>query len=559
MKCALTILWIILFPLATFTMDPQKILASMSIEQKIAQLIIAATISNEEKNQETIQVWKEWSPDTRLDQAYAEHLIKNRHIGGVIFYGNNTSAQEQKQIITHLQSLSPLPLFFVLDTETGLHNRLSKETVTSYPCAMALGAIQDCSLLYQLGVMLGNQLKALGVNFACSPVCDINWAPNPIIGARSFGENKYNVAKHAIALMQGLQKSGIIACAKHWPGHGRVDKDSHEELPLVSSSLRYILTHDLYPFKKLIDGGVKSVMLAHLEIPALEKQKGLPSSLSHAIATTLLKKKLGFKGIVITDAMCMKGVTGYAKPGKRELMALQAGADLILCPEQPEVVIAYIAKAMHKGKISEKEINRKGLKVLKAKAEMIGQKDQTKLSLEDLQSEEAKKLKQQLFAKSITLAKSNKKNPFWLANGNQAVITIGDDASPFEEVVTKHAMPCHAISQTFDDQERAKLQPFIENNKHIIISIHTMNWDQKENYGIPARCFELLEHLKKAGKEVTVVVFGSPYSIPQFKNADNILVAYQNDEGAQKAAAEIICGVQQAEGKLPIQIINEEL
>ena len=338
------------------------------LRARIAQLCIVAAISNEEKNQEFMQRWAEWQPLQRLDHEYAAHLIQDEKVGGVIFFGGNTTAQEQFERTNYFQSLTDEPLFIALDAELGLSSRLDVETVTRFPRNMTLGAVQDPQLMYQLGYEIGCELQAIGVHINCAPVVDVNYNPlNPIIGNRSYSSDPELVALLGIAFMRGLQDAGIITSAKHFPGHGDTTADSHEQLPLISHDLQRLTAIELYPFKKMIEAGVKSIMLAHLEVPALEKEPGMPSSLSYAVVTTLLQQQMNFNGLIVTDALCMKGVTEYAQSGEVELKALLAGADIILCPVDPVKAIDCIEQAVHNGIISEDEINRRVIKVMQAK------------------------------------------------------------------------------------------------------------------------------------------------------------------------------------------------
>lgn len=531
--------------------DPQEVFAQLSLRKKIAQLCIVAAVSNEEKNKELMQRWHEWA-SYRLDHASVQDLIKNHHIGGVIFYGHNTTAQEQAALTKHFQAISDTPLFVALDTETGLHNRLDDESVIVYPCAMALGAIGNPRLIYKLGAEIAEQLKAIGVHIAFSPVVDVNDNPiNPIIGLRAFGSEKGLVAMMGLALMNGLQDHGIVACAKHFPGHGDTSKDSHEELPTANQDLAIAL----YPFQKLIDAGVKSVMLAHLEVPALEKQKGLASSLSHAIATRLLQYKMGFRGLVITDALGMKGASDCAQPGQLELQALQAGNDILLCPVDAAKAIDYIEQAVKEGKISEEEINKKVMKVLHAKAWAFSHANADNKPIEEvLQSRHAQELQETLFAKSITLAKRSCENPFASDNERKVIISIRKEAHVVKTNTDMFGTEIHAFEVSADREIDPQMDDAIDNAQHVIVTIHTMNRFADKNYGIEDTLLNFVASLKKEGKQVTVVLFGTPYAIPLVQNADNILVAYQNWPAAHKAVADIITGKQAATGILPVKV-----
>ncbi len=535
--------------------NPKEILAQMTQEEKAASLLVVAAVSNEEKNQQLMERWKAWA-NYRLDKAYIEDLIKNHKIGGIIFYGGNTTPQEQKQLTDHYQSLSKNRLIIALDIENSLRNRLNKKCVVNFPCAMTLGAIQDKKLLKKLGYEIGTQLKQLGVHWTYGPVADVNTREeNPIIGLRSFGSDPENVSACAIALMEGLQAAGIFACAKHFPGHGDSQTDSHQELPTISHPIARLYCVEWEPFRAIIKAGIKSIMTAHLEVPALEPEKGKPSSLSHNIVTRLLKQTMKFKGIVVTDALGMKGASNWAPEGELEVQALKAGNDVLLCPVNPLAAIKAIVEAVKSGRLSQKELDDKVLKVLKAKKQMFRHEHHTQEDLEkSLQSKEARALKKELFASAITLAQSKKENPFEKLTGKEAVVVISNDEKNMFELTikTKNMSTAHFPYDVSQEALTIFADTVKKGHDHFIISLHDMNWDVRENYNINPCVITLIDQLKKMGKQVSVVLFGSPYSASQFKNADNIIVAYENDEDAQEAAAHVVCGVRKATGILPV-------
>lgn len=558
----LLIFFNLFYTISLFAKNPKEILAQMTDEEKAASLLIVAAVSNEEKNETLIEQWKAWA-NYRLDKAYIEDLIKNHHIGGIIFYGSNTSPEEQRKLTDHYQSLSKNRLIIALDIENSLRNRLDRKCVINFPCAMTLGAIQDKKLLKKLGYELGMQLKQLGVHWTYGPVADVNTREeNPIIGFRSFGSDPQKVSESAIAIMKGLQAAGIYACAKHFPGHGDSITDSHMELPIIPHGIGRLYCVELEPFRELIKAGVKSIMTAHLEVPALEPEKGKPSSLSHNIVTKLLKQTMKFKGIIVTDAMGMKGASNYTQgkeslPGESAVLALEAGNDAILCSVDPIADIKAIVAAVRSGRISQKEFDEKVLKMLKAKMQMFRHEAQSSESLEkSLQSKEARALKKELYASAITLAKSKKDNPFEKITGKEAVIVISDTKKNiFETTLNAKSIATHYFPYDVSQEALTIFADTInKGHDHFIISLHDMNWNIEGNYNIHPHIFAFINHLKKIGKQVTVVLFGSPYSASQFKIADNIVVAYENDKDAQEAAAQVICGVRKAEGILPVML-----
>lgn len=541
-------------------LESEKVLASMTLEEKAAQLVVIALVSHEGKNPKTIEVFKNWA-GYDLRHSPAKDLIIRKKVGGVIFYGNNTSASEQASLIAELQCLSPkIPLIVTLDIETSLSNRLSKDSVITFPAAMTLGAITDTGYLYELGKEIGKQLKRIGIHWAFSPVTDVNSNPdNPVIGWRSFGAYPQQVAEHASALMKGLQDAGIIACAKHFPGHGDTSEDSHESLPKIDHPIERLKRVELYPIQKMIDAGVKSIMTAHLEVSALEKQKSLPSSLSYATVTELLQNTMGFKGIIVTDAMGMKGVTNSVSDEEMGVEALKAGNHVILCPPSPEITIDGIVKAVKSGRLSEALLNERVLKVLELKKWAFERQTAVPGSIDSMYSPEAHALKRELYTRAMTIVRMDEAFLNELMQ-NKAVVAIGHPTQEYEEACKKDGFHFYRVEDSIQESEVSEeLFEKVKNQRQIIVSIHDMNKIVRENwkdmalsYGVTKRALQLIKRLKGLGKHITVVAFSSPYAIRFFDNADNLIIAYENEPEAQLAAAEILSGKRKAIGRLPI-------
>jgi beta-N-acetylhexosaminidase len=530
-------------------------LLQLTLDEKIAQLFVCAVISDEQANQDFMKGWSKWTP-CRLDHENIKRLITEHKIGGVIFYGNNTMAEDQKTFTDQLQALSFYFLLVGLDTETCLQQRLNPAIALRFPCAMALGAIQNKKLHFQAGFEVGKQLKKMGVHIAFSPVADVNYNPvNPIIGTRSFGSDPKHVALCATQFAKGLQAAGRCACGKHFPGHGDTYKDSHEVLPIINQPVDRLQQVELYPFQQLINNGIQAIMLAHLEVPALEPEKGMPSSVSKAIVTDLLQKQMGFKGLIITDAMCMKGATCYLPCGPLEVKALQAGVDIFLCSEDPAHAIACIKKAVQEGTITEQEIDAKVAKILEAKryALINSRNNDTTKSIGDvLLSKNAQTLQKILYEKSMTYAKKGSEEPFKAANKDQAIIIVGTRKSVFEQTVKQEQHTVYNMPASTNEKQIKSLIKKVADISHAIISIHAMNRLAQENFGINKNTLLLINKLKEHGKKVSVVLFGTPYAIPLVDKADTILVAYEDTGEAHKAAADVVCGKAQAEGILPV-------
>ncbi len=287
-----------------------SVLNTLSPDQQIAQTIWIAA----------------WSDDSIEHEVEASDLIKKYGIGGIIFFQG--TAGKQAELTNYYQKISRVPLIIAMDAEWGTGMRLSN--VEKFPYQMTLGAIRNDSLIYRFGQAVADQFRRLGMQVNLAPVADININPdNPVINYRSFGESRENVAEKSIMYMKGMQDNGVTATAKHFPGHGDTDVDSHKDLPVISHSRARLDSIELYPFRKLIAAGTGSIMTAHLNLPSLDTTSGLPSTLSPVIINDLLKKQLGFHGLVITDAMNMQGVTKYFQPGEADARALAAGNDVV--------------------------------------------------------------------------------------------------------------------------------------------------------------------------------------------------------------------------------------
>jgi beta-glucosidase-like glycosyl hydrolase len=292
-----------------------SVMNSMTIDQKIGQLFMIAAYSNKDEKH----------------QLNIENLVQQYQLGGLIFMQG--TPLKQAELTNRYQQKSKTPLLIGFDGEWGLTMRLKDSY--QFPWNMTLGALRSPELVEEFGKKLGQQLKRIGVHINFAPVVDVNTNPlNPIIGNRSFGENKLNVTEKAIAFTKGIQSEQILASAKHFPGHGDTDQDSHKTLPILNFDMARLDSIELYPYKKLIENGIGSIMVAHLNVPSLDTIKNLPSTLSYKIVTELLKEKLAFNGLIFTDALNMNGINNGSEAGTIELGAFLAGNDILLFSEK---------------------------------------------------------------------------------------------------------------------------------------------------------------------------------------------------------------------------------
>lgn len=509
----------------------------MTLEEKIGQLFMVAAYSNK-------------------DSAHVysiDRLIENHKIGGLIFFQGGPV--RQAKLTNRFQAKSKIPLFIGIDAEWGLSMRL--DSTYRYPWNMTLGAIQDLKLIEQMGEQMGEQSKRLGLHFNFAPVLDINTNPkNPIIGNRSFGENKENVTEKALAMMKGLQSQGVFATGKHFPGHGDTDKDSHHTLPTISFDKNRIEEVELYPYRKMIKKGMVSVMVAHLNVPALETRTNFPSSISYNIVTNVLQKELGFEGLIFTDALNMKGASNFKSPGDIDLEAFLAGNDILLFPENVPVAVKKIADAYTNKTISEQRLAQSVKKILtyKYKANLNHYKpiELNNLS-KDLNKSEYEALNFRLFEQATTLLK-NDNNILPIRNLDEqkiAYIKLGDDS---------HDEYLNTLRQYADITE-VKNTNIVDLNKTlkefttVIVGYHKAdgawrNHDFKEQELV--RLYEIARN-----NNVILNVFAKPYSllpITTFENIDGLVLSYQNHPLSQNVAAQMIFGATGAQGKLPVSI-----
>jgi len=359
-------------PLQTTDAEAQKkwvdsIYNSMTLKERVGQLYMVQVMSNQNS----------------VIKDRVIKLVRDHHIGGIIY--SNGGPKRQARLNNELQAISKLPMLIGMDAEWGLSMRL--DSTYAFPYNMALGAIQNDTLVEQTGRQIGEHCKRLGVHFNFAPVVDINTNPkNPIIGNRSFGEDRDNVTKKALAFMKGMQSAGVLANAKHFPGHGDTDSDSHLTLPTINFDEKRIDSVELYPYKKLIKKGLSSVMVAHLNVPSLEDRDGYPSSLSKHIVTDILKDSLGFEGLIFTDALTMKGAADFSDTGDIDLAAFKAGNDVMLMSEDVEIGIDKIMNAFTNGEITEARLAHSVKKILMAKYK-VGLHNYTPIGLYNLDND----------------------------------------------------------------------------------------------------------------------------------------------------------------------------
>ncbi len=513
-----------------------SVFATLSDEQKIGQFFMVAVHPNNGEGH----------------FRKVESLVSNNGVGGIIFFKGEPHLQAQ--INNRLQSTARIPLLVSIDGEWGLAMRMNY--TMAFPKQITLGAIQDNGLIYRMGQEIARQCKRLGVHLNFAPVVDINSNPNnPIIGHRSFGELRENVAAKSSAYMRGMQDQQLLACAKHFPGHGDTHGDSHHTLPQLAYNADRLHDVELYPFQRLIDDSIKSVIVGHLQVPIYDWK---PATLSPTIVTNLLKNEMGFKGLVITDALNMRGVrTGAYVPGGIDLQAFLAGNDILLYSENIPEGIKKIKEAVTNGTISQAEVDARVKKILRAKYWVGLHKFkyvETENLYQDLHSPEAILVRQELFNNAVTLVKDTQ-NQIPLSNIDRKFVSVGIDIghdNTFQQALNRFGTFQHFTGKPTEAFFNEVLRN-VDSTKTVILGIHDLRNSPYARYGISVGLQEFVKKLEKK-TNVILCVFGNPYSLKYFAESSAVVCGYEDVEAAHKAVANVLFGTLPARGKLPVSV-----
>ncbi|HTD39400.1 MAG TPA: glycoside hydrolase family 3 N-terminal domain-containing protein [Mucilaginibacter sp.] len=499
---------------------------------------------------------------TDRGQAYEDSVgsvIKDQQIGGLVFFQGGPV--RQLELINKYQKLAKVPLLTAMDGEWGVGMRL--DSTISYPYQMTLGAIQDNSLIYKMGQFVAYDFKRLGMQINLAPDMDVNNNPNnPVINYRSFGDNKYNVAAKGIAYMKGMQDAGLLTTAKHFPGHGDTNTDSHLDLPLLPFSRERLDTLEEYPFRQAVKAGISGVMIAHMDIPSLDTTKNLPSTLSRPIVTGVLKDSLGFKGLIVSDAMEMKAVVKYFPDGEADLRAFVAGNDIIELSENSEKAIGIIKKAVRQDKITKQEFEARVKKVLAAKY-WAGLNHYHEASpehlVEDLNREGAKSLVQQLTDASVTLLKGDASTVQLNPVAKTAIVSIGvSRPTLFQNELSQWYLnnDTFVVGKGTPADELLELLDKLRHYDQVLVSINDTRTRpvSKLDYSNGVKIFisELAAH-----PHSVVCVFANPYTIaglPGIENSSALIAGYQMSDETQRSAVKVITRIINPKGKLPVKV-----
>jgi beta-glucosidase-like glycosyl hydrolase/CubicO group peptidase (beta-lactamase class C family) len=520
-----------------------SVMKTLNLEQKIGQLFMIQAYSNN-KYQQTDELIR---------------LINKYQVGGVIFMQG--SPANQARICNKLQEASTVPLLVAIDAENGLGFRL--DSTLSYPPQIALGAMTSDTLIYRMGYEIGEQCRRLGIHMNMAPVSDININPeNPIINHRSFGENRIQVAHKSWLYASGMQDAGVLATAKHFPGHGDTQEDSHFDLPVIKQSKTELDSLELFPFAYLINKGISAIMTGHLQVPALEPNTKIPATLSTRIITTKLKKEMGFKGLVITDAMNMKGVSNLYSSAESSVKALKAGNDMIEIVPRLDRAIEGVKEAVKNKELTIEEIEDKCRKILAAKYWLGLDKNKlvdTRDLYPKLNTNRYRLTKRLLYEQSMTVL-LNRQNLIPLQQLDTlkiASLMVGSEQiSPFQKMLGNYGPMDHFfIGKAASEEEINILLNQLSPYNLVIVGINGMGMYPAKQFGITSQQITLVKKLETCN--TITCFFGNPYALPYFPSiitTKSLIVAYQNDVDAQEMAAQLIFGATGANGKLPVTI-----
>jgi beta-glucosidase-like glycosyl hydrolase/CubicO group peptidase (beta-lactamase class C family) len=512
----------------------------LSMEERIGQLFMVAA----------------YSGGKDYNEPKITELINNHQVGGLIFMQGTPASQAM--LTNQFQQAAQVPLLLAMDAEWGLGMRLTG--VKDFPRSMLLGATRDSMLVYKTGASIAAQCKRLGVHVNFAPVVDVNNNPNnPVIGARAFGEDKRQVVKMGLAYMNGLQQNGVMACAKHFPGHGDTETDSHQDLPTISKSMQQLDTLELFPFRRLVKEGVKSVMVAHLNVPALDTQARIPTTLSYNTITGLLKNKMKFNGLVFTDALDMKGVAKYYEPGDLELKAFLAGNDVLLFSQNVPASISKIKTAIDSGMIAETVLEASVKKILGAKYDVglnhFAPIDTTNI-LTDL-NKAIEPIRRESLLKGITLVRDQNHlmNKLTLADAKLSYIGVNTPRSTALLETLRNAIPelrFDFLPKGSNAKDLERINEGMSSNDVNIVAVHGMSfYPYGGSYSLDSTQISFLKSLDSA-KNVFYLIMGNPYLLKYFQDAPSVMVAYEDDSIGETIAASMLLRDRMIKGKLPV-------
>lgn len=536
-------------PNAAATQWADSVFNSLNDDQRIAQLMVLRESSFTKDG------------PVYYDSAISDAITKY-NIGGIVLFQG--SPVKQANYINHFQSIAQTPLMVCVDGEWGLGMRF--DSVAPLNHQMMMGAVNDSSLIYEYGKLVGEQCKRMGIQVNYAPVVDVNNNPdNPVINDRSFGENKYKVASYGVAYMKGMQDVGALACAKHFPGHGDVSVDSHLDLPVINKSMEELDSLELYPFKRMIAAGVGSIMIAHLYIPAIDNTPNTATSLSKNNVTGLLRNQLHYDGLTFTDALGMKGVAKFFPGGEIAAQSLIAGNDMLCLPEDVPDAIAKIKEAIENKKLGWNDIYEKCKKALAYKY-MYGVANVQPINTTNLTNDlnaGIDEMKRMIAENAITVLNKKDKEFFPLTAKNKnekEIVYVGIGISSDNAFSKRMKDDYNADVFYFDyKQDASRILSTVEliknRYKSVVIGVHNYNRYPANQFGISNYALDLIKQIQQNNKTI-IFDFGNPYALKNFCDAKNLVACYEDDSITQYAAADILEGKINAKGTIPVTVCD---
>ncbi len=527
---------------------------SLSEDERIAQLMVVRLSSIDSKTKIV----------TFFD-AKVDSLVKQYNIGGIcLFQGGPV---KQALLLNKLQAEAKTPILICIDGENGVGMRMT-DSVLPLPRQMMLGAVQDTNIIYEYGKIVGEQCKRIGIQVNYAPVVDVNNNPNnPVINDRSFGEDKYRVAQFGIQYMKGLQDVGVMACAKHFPGHGDVAVDSHYDLPVISKSLAQLDSLELYPFHEIFKAGIGSVMVAHLYIPAIDSAAHRATSISKSNVTGLMRNQLGYQGLTFTDALEMQGVKKYFPGGEASVQSIIAGNDMLCLPEDVPSAISKIKEAINDGRLSWTDIEGHCKKVLAAKYQ-YGLSHLQPVNTDNLANDLNSKvsdMRKKIAENALTVLKKTDEVFFPMAApekpvaGEVAYVSVGTSA---DNAFALRMRSDYAADVFYFDykQDAARILSTVslikKRYKKVVVGIHNYSRAPANNFGISKAAEDFVKQLQEQTRSITFV-FGNPYAVKNWCQAKNLVACYEDYPSEHNAAADLLEGKIRAKGKLPVTVCEE--
>jgi beta-glucosidase-like glycosyl hydrolase/CubicO group peptidase (beta-lactamase class C family) len=527
---------------------------TLNNEERIAQLMVVRLSTIDSKTKQV----------TFYDDQVSD-LIKKYNIGGICLFQG--SPVKQAEIINKLQAQAKTPILMCIDAEWGVGMRMI-DSVLPLPRQMMLGAMQDATVVYQYGKLVGEQCKRVGLQVNYAPVVDVNNNPNnPVINDRSFGEDKYKVARYGIEYMKGMQDVGVMACAKHFPGHGDVSVDSHYDLPVINKTVAQLDSLELYPFRQIFNAGIGSVMIAHLYIPAIDTTANRATSLSPQNINGLLRNTIGYQGLTFTDALEMQGVKKFFPDGEASVQSLIAGNDMLCLPGDVPLAITKIKQAIDDKKLSWADIENHCKKVLRAKYE-YGLNNYSPINTTNLTVDlnaAVPAMRKLVAENAITLANKTGDGFFPLApysnnkKGDIAFVAIGTMA---ENALAQRMKDDYNATIFFADNDiksnediAAYVNKISKDYKKIVVGIHNLTRAPATNFGLNEIQVNLVNQLNNPN--ALIIQFGNAYAAKNWCDAKNLVICYEDDDIIQQVAADLLQGKLSFKGVLPVTVCEK--